>query len=102
MNSSTGHPEVAAIHPLWCLANHDCDPNVQWEWGARMHLWCRDKRILHHESDGIEAGEEILNHYCDINLNVRERREWAQGSLGGWCQCDRCRQETKAENQAEK
>ncbi|KAF4631626.1 hypothetical protein G7Y89_g6513 [Cudoniella acicularis] len=27
LNETTGHPEVAAVHPLWCLANHDCDPN---------------------------------------------------------------------------
>ena len=96
VNKRNGHPEVAAVHPLWCLANHDCNPNVQWEWGGRMKLWCREKRIGG-VPGGIKAGEEILNHYCDIDLKVQDRREWAQGSLGGWCMCERCRTEAAEE-----
>lgn len=34
------------------------------------------------KAGGIKKGEEILNHYCDIDLKVKDRREWAQGSLG--------------------
>ncbi|KAJ1337549.1 SET domain-containing protein-lysine N-methyltransferase [Microdochium nivale] len=86
-------PDVAAVHPFWCLANHDCDPNVSWEWGGRMVLWAREQRIVGNRPGGIKAGEEILNHYCDINLPVQQRREWASGSLGGWCMCQRCRTE---------
>lgn len=96
VNTRTGHPEVAAVHPFWCLANHDCDPNVQWEWGGRMKLWCREKRYDGRRG-GIKAGEEILNHYCDIDLKVLDRREWAKGSLGGWCMCTRCRTEAAQE-----
>jgi hypothetical protein len=92
----TAGPEVAAVHPLWCLANHDCDPNTQWEWGGRMRLWARDKRVGGGEG-GIKKGDEVLNHYCDIELSVRDRREWAAGSLGGWCMCDRCRREAAEE-----
>ena len=44
----------------------------------------------------IRKGEEILNHYCDINLPIDQRREWAKGSLGGWCMCKRCREEASA------
>jgi len=97
VNHRTGHPEVAAVHPLWCLANHDCDPNVRWEWGARMRFWCREKRIRG-ERGGVEKGEEVLNHYCDIDLKVQERREWAKGSLGGLCMCGRCRREANEES----
>ncbi len=96
VNPRNGHPEVAAVHPLWCLANHSCDPNVQWEWGGRMKLWCRDKRIGGKEG-GIKKGEEILNHYCDIDLKVQDRREWAKGSLGGYCMCERCVKEAAEE-----
>ncbi|KAG0646738.1 hypothetical protein D0Z07_6373 [Hyphodiscus hymeniophilus] len=96
VNLRDGRPEVAAVHPLWCLANHDCDPNVQWEWGGQMKLWCREKRVGG-TPGGIKAGEEILNHYCDIDLKVQERREWAKGSLGGWCMCERCRREADEE-----
>lgn len=88
-----GRPDVAAVHPFWCLANHDCNPNVQWEWGGRMKLWARERRIVGNEPGGIKAGDEILSHYCDIDLPVQERREWAKGSLGGWCMCKRCREE---------
>jgi hypothetical protein len=45
---------------------------------------------------GIKKGEEILNHYCDVDLPVQQRREWARGSLGGWCMCKRCRDEAAA------
>lgn len=88
-----GRPDVAAVHPFWCLANHDCDPNVTWEWGGRMVLTAKEARIDKDRPGGIKRGEEILNHYCDINLPVQARREWARGSLGGWCMCARCRQE---------
>ena len=33
-------PETCAVHPLWCLANHSCDPNVKWEWGWEDQLYC--------------------------------------------------------------
>ncbi|KXX72856.1 putative protein lysine methyltransferase SET5 [Madurella mycetomatis] len=92
-NPRDGRPDVAAVHPFWCLANHDCNPNVTWKWGGRMMLWAREKRVLADRPAGIRAGEEILNHYCDVDLPVQQRREWAQGSLGGWCMCQRCRDE---------
>jgi hypothetical protein len=89
----SGGPEVAAVHPLWCLANHDCDPNVQWELGGDIQFHAREKRIQEHSAPGIRVGEEVLSHYCDIDLPVDQRREWARGSLGGWCMCRRCRDE---------
>jgi hypothetical protein len=92
-NPRDGRPDVAAVHPFWCLANHDCNPNVTWEWGGRMVLWARETRVLGNLPGGIKAGEEILNHYCDVDLPVQQRREWAHGSLGGWCMCQRCRDE---------
>jgi hypothetical protein len=101
VNPRDGRPEVAAVHPLWCLANHDCDPNAQWEWGGRMKFWARQKRITPGLEPGIKEGQEVLSHYCDIDLPVRERREWAEGSLGGWCMCARCRREAAEEEVAE-
>lgn len=89
-----GRPDVAAVHPYWCLANHDCNPNVTWEWGGKMRLQASERRVVNNRPGGIKAGEEILNHYCDIDLPVQARREWAQGSLGGWCMCQRCRDES--------
>ncbi|KAM3480387.1 hypothetical protein MY8738_004995 [Beauveria namnaoensis] len=93
-SSRDGRPDVAAVHPYWCLANHDCDPNVTWEWGGRMVLRAKTERKVGGRPGGIRKGDEILNHYCDIDLPVRQRREWARGSLGGWCMCQRCRTES--------
>ena len=50
---------------------------------------------------GLEAGEEVLNHYCDVELDVRARREWAVGALGGWCLCERCVWEEEEEKEEE-
>jgi hypothetical protein len=96
-----GRPEVAAVHPLWCLANHDCDPNVQWEWGGRMVLSAREHSVTGRHPPGIPAGQEILNHYCDVDLPVEQRREWAKGSLGGLCMCQRCRDELASKQGAD-
>lgn len=110
-----GRPDVAAVHPFWCLANHDCDPNVRWGWAGRMRLSAtvrrgssgtRNNDAKNGTADGngeaiaIPAGHEILNHYCDVDLPVRERREWMRGSLGGWCVCARCREEERREAEA--
>ncbi|PHH83010.1 hypothetical protein CDD83_3086 [Cordyceps sp. RAO-2017] len=95
-NPRDGRPDVAAVHPYWCLANHDCDPNVTWDWGGRMVLWARKERVVDGRPGGIRRGDEILNHYCDISLPMQQRREWARGSLGGWCMCQRCRDEAAA------
>jgi len=104
VNPRNGRPEVAAVHPIWCLANHNCDPNVQWEWAGEIKFQAREKRMAwtRKEEDGtmtegkpgkaggIKKGEEILNHYVDIELPVKERREWGAGALGGNCMCERC------------
>ena len=100
-----GGPELCAVHPLWCLANHSCDPNVRWEWGGEITfrarsveerpVWRRkgaDGQMEERKvgKEGIGMGEEILNHYCDVDLSVKDRREWAVGALGGMCLCERC------------
>lgn len=102
MSKSDGRPEVCAVHPMWCLANHSCAPNVRWEWGGVIKFWARDDTEVvrwgpEKDSDGdgrwqggIRQGEQILNHYCDVQLGVQDRREWSVGALGGMCVCSRC------------
>ncbi|KAM0796151.1 hypothetical protein BDR22DRAFT_812437, partial [Usnea florida] len=105
MNERTGLPEVAGVHWLWCLSNHSCAPNVRWAWekggmglvarGADdVVRWGADKDG---EGDGegrwqggVRAGEEVRTHYCDVEMGVGQRREWAVGPLGGMCVCERC------------
>ena len=65
-----------------------------------MKLWARKTMMTKNKAPGIKAGEEILNHYTDIDLPVQERREWAAGSLGGHCMCERCRSESAADAHA--
>ena len=90
--------ETSAVHPLWCLANHDCDPNVAWDWtGGEIKFWARTQgeRVTGSLGEaGIKAGNEIRSHYCDVGMAVKDRQEWALGSLGGICRCDRCLRES--------
>ena len=55
--------------------------------GEEVVQWGGD---LGNRKGGIKKGEEVLNHYCDIELSVQDRREWAAGALGGVCMCERC------------
>lgn len=90
-----GRPEVGAVHPLWCLANHSCDPTVTWDWQGSIKFWVKEERVLwkgtgSRKDPGLRKDEEVLSHYCDVDLPVQERREWAMGALGGICLCERC------------
>lgn len=98
MSPKTGMPEVCAVHSMWSLANHSCAPNVKWDWAGSMRLTARGREDVVKwggmreagKDWSIRKGEEILSHYCDIDLGVKERREWAEGALGGICMCERC------------
>lgn len=114
MNERTGMPEVAGVHWLWCLSNHSCAPNVRWAWekggmglvarGADDAVrWGADgaKDAEGMWEGGIKEGGEVLTHYCDVELGVRQRREWAVGPLGGVCVCERCLWEEGEEKRRE-
>lgn len=97
LSTRDGRPEVCAVHAMWCLANHSCAPNVSWEWGGDIRFVARGEAEVERWKDmpgekgkGIRKGEEVLNHYCDVDLGVTQRREWAIGALGGICICQRC------------
>ncbi|USP82676.1 hypothetical protein yc1106_09950 [Curvularia clavata] len=101
-----GRPEISAVHPMWCLANHSCDPNVAWEWCGSMRFWTRKELVDWTGRDpskkpGLKKDDEVFGHYCDVRLPVKERREWAVGALGGDCMCTRCVWEDAAERKQE-
>jgi hypothetical protein len=91
-------PETSVVHPMWCLANHDCDPNVAWDWtGGEIKFWARtpEERVPGSMGEaGVKAGNEIRSHYCDVGMSATDRQEWALGSLGGICKCGRCARES--------
>jgi hypothetical protein len=96
----TGKPEVAAVHPLWSMANHNCNPNATWNPSGVRNLTVVMERTGSGtnqgkgEWTGIKAGEEIWNHYTDIHqMDYRERRVRLRAVLGGDCMCERCRRE---------
>lgn len=100
-----GQPEIAAVHPGWCLANHSCAPNVRWDpTGVRRFCVRKGEEVvgLGRQKDeeevwkGIKAGEEIFSHYTDVRLPVQERRERLREVLGGSCRCERCLTESSA------
>lgn len=112
MNERTGMPEVAGVHWLWCLSNHSCAPNVRWAWDkGGMGLvtrgsddavrWGVDKDVAETWKGGIEKGDEVLTHYCDVEMGVKQRREWAVGPLGGVCVCERCVWEERKRGESE-
>ncbi|EXJ69587.1 uncharacterized protein A1O5_07623 [Cladophialophora psammophila CBS 110553] len=99
----TGKPEVAAVHPLWCLANHSCNPNATWKPSGVRNLTVVKERVWERPGspspttwEGIRAGEEIWNHYTDVQeKDYRERRARLQAVLGGDCRCERCTYESE-------
>ncbi|KAF6230321.1 hypothetical protein HO133_004661 [Letharia lupina] len=112
MNERTGMPEVAGVHWLWSLSNHSCAPNMRWAWEkGGMGLvargpddavrWGEDMNAEGMWKGGIKKGDEVLTHYCDVELGVRQRREWAVGPLGGLCVCERCAWEEREEGRKE-
>ena len=112
-----GKPESAGVYGLWCLANHGCGGNVEWEtrrggegrggervFEVRERVWRPEKNERgnvgedgeQEEWEGIKKGEEIWNHYTDVREDdFRVRRRRLREVLGGDCMCERCVWEEK-------
>jgi hypothetical protein len=104
LSSWTGEPETAGVFPLWCLANHSCDPGVTWEGGGVRKLRVRKERVelegrnSDEEWEGLKAGEEVWNHYTDVREKDHNvRRDRLRELLGGDCRCTRCLSEEQTQ-----
>lgn len=89
-----GKPEIASVHPGWCLANHSCAPNVRWTPKGVRKFYVRTEEectwTAGGHGKGVKAGEEVFSHYTDVRLPLQERRERLREVLGGDCHCERC------------
>jgi hypothetical protein len=106
LSTWSGEPETASVYPLWCLANHSCEPGVTWEGGGVRRLKVRKQPAVAEESGtgdgkaswaGLKQGEEVWNHYTDVReKDYRVRRSRLREVLGGDCRCSRCLREEAA------
>lgn len=107
-----GKTEAAGCQTIFSMANHDCEPGVQWELADKMRFRVlppqssrasvsdgEDDKLKEGLGNGarsirrevvIGKGEEVKQCYCDRRMDVGQRREWMVGVLGGLCKCARC------------
>lgn len=64
------------------LFNHSCDPNV-------LFINCDDRMIFYTIKD-VYKGDELMDHYIDVNLPVNERLLLLYDNYGFICKCNRC------------
>lgn len=97
---------VSAIHPLYSLINHNCDPNVYWQvnehgemclraLSRELKFWRNGDSGDEGWEAGVRRGMEIKDSYVDPGLEVEERRRKTWGVLGGLCICERCIREER-------
>ncbi|ETN43564.1 uncharacterized protein HMPREF1541_02723 [Cyphellophora europaea CBS 101466] len=107
MSSWTGEPETAGVFALWCTANHSCEPGVRWEGGGIRTLTVRAERVGQPQDGegewrGLKGGEEVWNHYTDVEeKDFKVRRDWLREVLGGDCRCQRCEREEREGREAQ-
>ncbi|KAI5809070.1 hypothetical protein DFH27DRAFT_250426 [Peziza echinospora] len=111
--NTTIHPPITtitlAVHPLYSLHNHVCDPNVHWlvtDSGEAVFTALSEEQKFWRKGQGASAenmgawracwaggvrkGEELFSSYVDPGLGVEARRKRIWTTLGGACWCDRC------------
>jgi len=91
-NNSWSSPVAAALNPLFCMFNHSCEPNVEWQ--TRKDHRTIDLCL----SRDVVAGEQLFVEYDafmhDSTLEVR--RETLAHWIEGGCACSRCVREERA------
>ena len=110
---------ISAIHPLYSLINHDCDPNIYWQVNDKGEMcfraldqgrkfwreggkWPKDGGEGEAEWEGgVGRGRQIRDSYVDPGMAVGERRRKIWGVLGGACRCRRCEREERERERGE-
>ncbi|PWW77601.1 hypothetical protein C7212DRAFT_277613 [Tuber magnatum] len=97
MSAKTRRTELAAVHTLYSMFNHSCEPTVTWECENEVKFTGFSRHKKPSESVApvvaVKKGDECWTHYCDVRLEYKDRQQDAFGSLGGKCVCRRCLEE---------
>eukprot|EP01133_Synstelium_polycarpum_P002928 gene2928-3368_t len=76
------------VYPVHACMNHSCVPNVEIS-VSRQDGAVRDYLVVR-ATKNIAAGQEILSHYCDVDLPTVERKDLLSGQYGFDCNCNKC------------
>jgi len=97
ISSKTRRTELAAVHALYSMFNHSCEPTVTWECESEVKFTGFSRHKKPSESAApivaVKKGDECWTHYCDVRMEYKDRQRDAFGSLGGKCVCRRCVEE---------
>lgn len=81
----------SAIHPLFCMFNHDCDPSAIWR---TPHP---SSPVFVFANRDIKEGEEItVSYIAYLPSREEDRREMLRAQIGTMCRCARCIRERKS------
>ncbi|EME49410.1 hypothetical protein DOTSEDRAFT_76727 [Dothistroma septosporum NZE10] len=89
-NNSCSDPNTAAVHHLFSLFNHSCEPNVSW------FRRTEDHRTMHMvTTQDVSRGEQLFISYDGFmeDKPLEGRRKRFRRWINGPCQCTRCMRE---------
>lgn len=92
-NNSWSDPMTACTNGLFCLFNHSCEPNIEWQ-SQQDHT-----KLTMTALRDIKAGEQLfVNYDCFTSSKpLQERRNRFWRWLNGPCQCSKCLREEAEE-----
>ena len=77
-----GKPETAGVYGLWCLANHSCNPNVDWSAEGLRTFIVRDEKVWNKpikETDERGLNERDRNGIDKVNAQASISSDEPQG-----------------------
>lgn len=78
-SSFDGKPEIAMVHPHWCLANHSCEPNVNWQPAGVRTFTVRDLHPADVQTQDDSIGTEFDDPKKDMATTSKRNRNRSSG-----------------------
>jgi hypothetical protein len=85
------HCEASGFCAIHSCINHSCDPNIE----SIKSVEDIDGDVTLYALRKIEAGEELLLNYIDVESKSVEQRRAQLSAYGFTCQCHRCQVEAQ-------